>query len=361
MAVLTRDTPSRIGREPAEGGRLRPVNVWACIGVVFLTVEAIALIGWFTSGDATRTPTGPTPVPTYMKVFIHGSEVVSIVALAVFLYYVLYRPWRRDGRISVDGLFCLVFLTIFWQDTFNNFFQHWFTYNAEFVNLGAWYPHVPGWYSPNANLTPTPLLLYTAYVWGIFGVAMTGNVVMRKAKARWPQLGTRGLIGVCFAFFIVVEGIVEPLMVLSGIAAYPGGIPWLTLFHGKYYQFPLTEWFLWSVAWTAWSCLRYFRDDKGRTVVERGVDEIQANPRRNTLRRFFALAGACNAIYLVLFNIPAAIVGLYSGPWPEDITKRSYLTDGYCGPGTEYACPGPGIPVPRPDSLHLDPQGRLVR
>jgi hypothetical protein len=74
--------------------------------------------------------------------------------------------------------------------------------------------------------------------------------------------------------------------------------------------------------------------------------------------QFLALAGAINATFL-LYNVPAAISGLYASPWPEDITRRSYFTNGICGSGTTYACSGPAIPIPRPDSLHVTPNGEL--
>ncbi|MND02321.1 hypothetical protein D3C83_216600 [compost metagenome] len=46
--------------------------------------------------------------------------------------------------------------------------------------------------------------------------------------------------------------------------------------------------------------------------------------------------------------------------WPADVQKRSYLTNHICGAGTDYACGGPAVPIPRPGSFHLDPEGRLV-
>jgi hypothetical protein len=74
--------------------------------------------------------------------------------------------------------------------------------------------------------------------------------------------------------------------------------------------------------------------------------------------RFLALVGACNVIFLVCYSLPNALLGLYASPWPKDVIDRSYFSY-LCGPGTDYACPGPGIPIPRPDSVHVDPDGRL--
>lgn len=347
-----------VGRSADVTPRFQLIKAWAALGVLFLVVEGMALTRWITSGDAKRTPTGSDPVPGYMKVAIHGAEVVSVAAFALFLALVLLRPWRREGHITLDGLFCLVFVTVFWQDTFSNFFQPWFTYNAEFINLGTWDSHVPGWLSPHGNLIAAPLFLHLAYVWGIFGAVIGGCAVMRRAKVRWPSLGTAGMMGIALAIFFVVEGLAEPGMLVSGIASYPGAISWLTLFHGHYYQFPVYEWLLFSTVWAGWACLRYFRDDKGRTIAERGLDELEVTGARRTGVRFLALVGACNAIFLVCYSLPNAMFGLYASPWPKDVADRSYFSY-LCGPGTDYACPGPGIPIPRPDSVHVDPQGRL--
>jgi len=332
---------------------------WATLGGVLLAVEAWALAGWVVSGDASSTPTGADPVPGHMKVAIHGAEAVSVVAFVVFVALVVVRPWRREGRITLDGLFCLAFFTVFWQDTFSNFFQHWFSYNAEFIDLGSWDSHVPGWLAPHGNLVAAPLFLHLAYVWGIFGAALLGCVVLRRAKTRWPRLGPAGLMGIAFGFFVVVEGLAEPGMLLSGFATYPGSIRWLTLFDGHYYQFPINEWLLFALAWASWCCLRFFRDDHGHTIAERGLERVGLRGARRTGLRFLALVGATNAAFLVCYSLPNALFGLYADPWPADVTSRSYFSY-LCGPTTAYSCPGPGVPIPRRGSSHLGPDGRLV-
>src|SRR5204863_10981 len=57
-------------------------------------------------------------------------------------------------------------------------------------------------------------------------------------------------------------------------------------------------------------------------------------------------------------------VGLFWGPhggtFPTDITKRSYFMYGVCGPGTDYMCPGPDVPLPKMNGLHVNPEGQLV-
>ncbi len=47
--------------------------------------------------------------------------------------------------------------------------------------------------------------------------------------------------------------------------------------------------------------------------------------------------------------------------FPAEVIDRSYFTNAMCGPGTDYACPGPTVPISvGPDSAHATPDGRFV-
>lgn len=360
-AVKERSPVPEPGGSQFEPPRFKPVKAWAWLGVVFLTVEIIAMSGWVLSGDMKRTPTGPTPIPDWMRWTAHGWEVLGLFAYAWFLWVFLIKPWRREGHITLDGLFCIVFQTMYWQDSLLNYFQTWCTYNTVFWNLGAWDPHILGWLSPNGNLMAEPLIwVMPIYVTLVFGPVVTGCWAMRKIRARYPQMGNVGLLASVFGLFVIFDLIMEPAFLRLGYYSYPGAIRSLSLFPGTYYQFPLYEAIIWPATYTVWAGLRYFKNDKGQTIAERGVEDLKVGPKQKTWVRWLALTGVCNLIFMVVYSLPAAIAGLHADPWPEDVTKRSYLTDGFCGPGTEYACPGPNVPIPRPDSAHLGPNGELV-
>jgi uncharacterized protein DUF5135 len=270
------------------------------------------------------------------------------------------RPRRRDRRMSSDGLLCLAFLTLFWQNSLISFFQISLTWNAYMVNFGGWELKIPGWMAPNANHTAEPFVaLPPMYIYFMFFAVIIGCAVMRLIKRRFPQLGTFGLTMTAFGAFMVFDAILEPLLMMSGVWTYPGAIKGLTLYHGHYWQFPMYEAVLFGGCWAAWCCLRYFRNDKGHTVVERGVDELRVSPKTKTWLRFFALSAFLN-VTMLAYSMVWGVFGLYSSEWPKDITKRSYLVNNLCGKGTEYACPGPDVPVPRRGSAHLDPDGNLV-
>lgn len=358
MITAEKETDRR--RQPVgRPSRFKPVKAWALVGVAGVVMEVYVLSAWFVSGDAASVPTGPTAVPLYMKAFATFLQIGSIAAGVVFVAVFVVRPWRRDGRLSADGLLCIACLTMFWQDTLINFFGPWFTNNAVFSNLGSWDAQIPGWLSPNGHLNLSPLAVdFPAYIWMFFGGALVGCAFMRQLQTRNPDLGRFALAVRCYGAFVAVDLVLELVFLRSGLYSFPGAISWLTLFHGHYYQFPVYEALFFPLAWTLWSCLRYFRDDLGGTVAERGLDEVRTGPRRRTGLRLLALAGACNAI-LFLYSVLVAVPGIYASPWPEDVLTRSYLTHGLCGPGTSYACPGPGVPIARPDSAHLRPDGTL--
>lgn len=341
--------------------KTRPVMFWAMLGAMFLALIVYLLVAWLTSGNVTTTHSGPTPVPTWMKVTLRTWEFVGIPITIYTVYHFVVRPWRRDGRLSPDGLMLLAMMTCYWQDIMLDYTQYWCTYNSYLFNFGSWNAQIPGWLPPNGNQLVEPFLwAWPLYAYMCFLAAVLGCFVMRKAKARWPELGKFGLFMVCFGFIFVLDVILEPVFMALGFYTYAGAIPWMTIFHGHYYQLPIYQSVLFSATLAGWASLRYFRNDKGQTVAERGIDQMRCTARNKTRLRFLALVGVANVIYLGFYNIPYQFFALHAAPWPKDIIERSYFTNNLCGPGTEYACSGPNVPIPRPDSAHLSPDGELV-
>jgi len=157
------------------------------------------------------------------------------------------------------------------------------------------------------------------------------------------------------ALDVVGEGLVWlPL----GFWEYPGGYG--LLFPSTYHKYPVNEMLTIGVMFTAVCSLRYFRDDRGYTIAERGIERLRAG-RRQTALRILAVIFAMHLILTLAYNLPNSVVGAHSRPWPADLQKRSYLTDGICGEGTDRMCPGPGVPLPRGNgSAYIDLHGQLV-
>jgi hypothetical protein len=329
MTLLTRPEHEGV---PIARRRIPPVVCWASVGVLSFAVFTLVWIAWFASGDASPTPRGATAVPLWMSVAIRVQEVTTVLALLAYLRTFVIRPWRRLGSPTSDGLIVLALLTLYWQDPLLNYRHIYVTYNAGFVNLGSWAAHIPGWQSAQASRLAEPLLWeWPLYVVALFSLSLVANRVMDKARARWPQISKIGLIAICYGFFIVSDVVIEPLLMVFGFSTYPSTIPWLTIFGGRYFQFPLYEAFILGAFWTGIACLRYFRDDHGHTFAERGIDPVPARSRRSTWLRFFGLAGALNTMMLLLFVLPSNVVSPLGGAWPHDIVDRSYLRNGFCG------------------------------
>lgn len=347
--------------EPVEK-KFKPVIFFAISGAIFLALEIYVMIDWiFFSGKVQRTPTGPDPVPEWMQWSILLITIVTLTAFVLAIYFFLIKPWRRDGHISTDGLFVFCFILIYWQDPFLNYTVTISTYNAQFFNLGAWTESVPGWMSPRGSLMAEALIwsgpCYLAFT---FTICVGACWLMRKFKAWRPQTGNFGMFMFCFAAFMVIDFIAETIYMRSATYTYAGVIPELTMFYGHYYQFPIYEVVIGGFTWAVWASLRYFKNDKGHTIAERGVDELRISQKRKTFVRFLALSGALNLAFLFLYNVPHNLIAPHTGPWPQDIQERSYLTNGFCGPDTTWACNAPNVPIPRKDAPHLSPQGTLV-
>ena len=341
--------------------RARPVLWFAALGVGFFLFCAYLMIRWVTGPDFTRLDPGPTPVPGYMRVagwmFTLGGGAVYVVTMVVFVV----RPWRRERRLTFDGLVVLAVHTIVWADALQNIIQPSIVYNRALPNLGNWYGAFPGWISPHPEKLAVPI----AWNWPVYSYtfllpAVAGCALMKRVARRWPRLGNPGRVLIVFGVFVVLDVVLEGfLWIRAGVYAYPGSIEWLTLWSGRYYQFPIYQGILWPGVWTAFTCLRYFRDDHGHSIVERGIDRVAAGPRAKTVLRFFAIVAAANIVY-VTYQLSLGAFAAYQTGWPDDITKRSYLVNELCGAGTDQACPGARMPIARRDSVHLDPTGNVV-
>jgi hypothetical protein len=349
-------------REPVVTERQTPaVKIWACLGVVSLLCFAYLWTAWITSGKAKTVHVGTNPLPHWMHVEFLVWEIGGLFVFAGFVWFFLVRPWRREGHITTDGLLVIAFLTLYWQDPLGDASGAWFTYNAGMINFGSWLGNVPGHLLPNANRMPEPLVwVWPIYVYCCLGMVLLATWLLRRFKARHPQMGTLGTVVTLFVGFWIFDAVLETCFNWMGIYVYTGSIHGVTIFSGSYFQFPLYEAILFGTTWASWTCLHYFRNDKGESFAERGLEKLRVTGWKRTGVRLLGLIGALNLLFMITYNLPAQYFGVHQGAWPKSIVSKSYLTDGLCGPGTSYACPGPLIPIAHPGSAHVDPSGNLV-
>gem|GEM_PF-854801 len=325
---------------------------WILHGAAWLALIAYCWSAWVLSGDFTPNTIGRGFEPTWYVVLVRCVEVVfGIFVTALVVWVFILRPKLRTGSLSFDGLFFLSALLLFFQEPWINWTSYQFLYATTFVNFGSWLDKIPGWSSPNGQLIPVPLVYATAYLWMCGWMGWAGSRWMSRLRRNDPTISTFAMIAQTFGLMLIVDVVVENIMVRTQLISYGSTVKSLTLFAGTDHQFPIYEPFSWCGTFILLSCLHFFRDERGRSWPERGIDKLRIrNGRLRTLARFAAIAGACQLTILVAFNIPYWFYALHSGPMPKAFIEREWRTGGVCGPATAYDCPDPKLPIARRSS-----------
>jgi Spirocyclase AveC-like len=334
------------GRRIVTGNRYNvPVVFWAVAGTVILATEAWTLLAWIASADFRSAAPGDSPVTAGFLYFVRAVEW-SVFALGLFLLWrVLVKPVVQTGSVSWDGMFLLAVLLLWWQDPMLNYVNFGFTYNAYLLNMGSWADKIPGISYVNVGRRPEPLLLmggfYAAFY---FCITAMGCATLRMVKRRHPDLGTAGMLVVLLLFMILVDAAIEVPFMLSGICAYPGVVHSLAFFAGKPWQWPVYEGVLIGAQFAAYTCLRFYRDDKGRSWVERGLDAISLPAAGKKVLSFLAICGFVQVYMIVCYQLPFNMITMQADTAPA---LPTYLNNGICGQGTGYACPSKQyVPLP---------------
>jgi hypothetical protein len=346
-----------------EPKRVQPVKLWAALGALTLAFMAYVLINWVTGPDFKKVPTGPTPLPSWMKAELNVLQVILIpIALGV-IYWFLVRPWRRERRIPVDGIFAIAFLTMSFQDPLSAYAQPWFTYNSYLLQYGSWVAGVPGMsaFHQSGAMVNEPLLIIPAvYVIALPIATSYGCFVMRRIRAWRPQTSAPALCAGLLLGMLIFDFIFEGLIMLPlGIWEYPGG-HWAILFEHAYNKYPFEETLTFGASLSVMSAVRFFRDDNGHTIVERGINELNITEPRKVSLRILAMIACVNLAFLCCYTLPNTLMSLSQPSWPTGLQQRSYLTDYVCGAETNRLCPGPTTPTVRNGGAYLGAGGKLV-
>jgi hypothetical protein len=348
----------------ASQAAFKPIEAWATLGGALLLLQIYVWTRWITGPYFVRVPAGVSDPPMYMKIMLTVNATVMLGGLPIATWIFIIKPWLRERRITTDGMLFGATGLMFFQDPLLNYLNTWCTYNAWLFNMGSWSSHIPGWVSPEepGHQVPEPLLINVAgYMWGVLMCTIVGCIVMRKIKTRWPNISNFHLILATYAYAIAFDFVMEACIVMPiGLYAYPGAIRSVSVFAGTYYQWPIYEGFMWGGVQAAMCCLRYFTDDHGRTVVERGLDKVGGGSVKQNLLRFLAIFAACSTFFFFFYNLPAQWMGMHADPWPEDVLKRSYFAGPVCGEGSPVPCPDPNVPVITKRSGYINAEGKFV-
>lgn len=344
--------------EPAARRAASPLTVaatplvvrWAWLGAAIMLFIVYVMGRWVVTGKAVPTDPGPDPLPDLTRQFIYWVQWVAMLAGAAAFWLIVIRPWRQEGRMTTTGMLYICWLTLFFQDPMMNYTSATLLYNSHMLNLGTWtLGSTPGWTSPNGNNLPEPLLLIIVG-YTIIGYSLCFPVLMmlNKFKERWPGLSKFRLAVIGILILIALDTLFEALLLRTGVYAYPGGIRALTLFAGETYQFPLTEGiFYGGFTIGATLVLLLYRDDRGQTFVERGLDKLRVGAGALQGIKFLALFGYVHLSMFIVFTIPMQWLATHSDAFP--LGYPSYMINGMCTYGAKLdQCPGPGVSMPRP-------------
>lgn len=344
---------------PTTFGTSRPspqVKLWATCGALSLAVITWSWGRWLFSGELKPQPPGPDDFSGLSMVYLRFFEI-SITTLAVYFFWrYVIKPVVRYRTLGLDSMIILGSLPMWWYDPIGaTYFQWSFSYNAYFWNFGSWVAYIPGWQSPNLErFAEPPLIGGSAYIWWVWGSILIGCAVLRKLRSRFPWMSNLTLFTILGLVMIPIDFFFEVVLaIIPGLWAYPGTVGELTLFPGERYQFPLYEPILVAAITMGWTMMRWFRDDRGRSFVQRGVDELRVSERAKTFVSFLAVTGFVHAVLVVGYMIPVNLITVKNDSFAE---VPSYLrAGGVCGQGTDYACPDKVVPIPKKGSLHITP------
>jgi hypothetical protein len=340
---------------------VRAIHVWSWIGTVLLAVTIWYTVKWVSSDAFVAVPYGPDLPPEWMRIVLNTGQVVMTTLWCFSFYWFVLRPWVRERRMTTDG-FILIGCTIasLW-DALTLVGQYWFTYNSYLVNRGSILTVVPMTLSPH---TPEaneawPLFFINTLYGNFVLVAIILCALLRTIRSRWPTIKTRSLVLLCFVLGAIADIVIEGFVMLPlGFWTYAGGL-W-AINPDKYYKFPIYEAFFAGSVFASLTAMRFFVDDKGRTLFERGIDKLVVSPIKRSYMRATAVLGGTVSIFIVCYHLPVAFLALHSTEWPDDVKNRSYFTNGICGPLVDLACPGPSTPIARPGAPRPDYSGRFA-
>ena len=352
MSVTPAEVRNTLGHRDSDTAAVR---FWIAWGGAWLALMCYCWGRWIFGPHFVQNTVGRELAPSWYVNLVHGVEIFAVVVTILIIWKFILSPKLRTGQISFDGLFFLGCWLLFFQEPWINWVSLQFLYSTVFINFGSWCGYIPGWSSPNPEKMPVAIVAWgSAYLWLVAIPAYCGSRFMSWLKARTPSIGLWQMVGTTYLVFVIFDLTLESFILRTELFNYGSTIPEFTLFAGEKHQFPLYEVLSWCATYTGLACLHHFRDDKGRSFVERGIDKLNIRGRAQTFTRFLTILGACQLIMLVTYNIPYSIYGLHAGPLLP--VYEEYRTAGVCGPNTDYACPDPNLPIARRSS----PTNRIV-
>lgn len=347
MTTFSTDRPTTELQAPPQPRRIAPAALLAVVGALVAGYALWTWGAWLADGPtpvtASRDPESPS------RWIARGYEAVMIT-VAVGLAIRIVRECRKERRLVFDAIMVIAgFFTLFW-DPMVDWMQPNFMYSSQWLNLNTWVSNAPGVINPTAHLMPQPVFIMLIYPFGLLGFAMILNHGMRDMQRRFPRIGHLELIAFTYAYGFGIGFALEAPMFLANLWGLPGA-PAALSFFGNNHRFAWAEYITTAIVFTTFAAVRFFRNDKGQTIGERGLDNFGV-AARTSISVFATIAMFAMSMWaLLLVQIPA---GLHSSPYPAGYP--AHLINGLCNipnnpnwtkPTAYGPCPGsPGFRMP---------------
>ena len=315
----------------------------ALAGAVCLLWGGWTIVAWIAAGPHQVTQFRDHGDPSWIAARLY--EAAALIMSAVVLTLVV-RGCRRQNRLTWDAQLCIAGLGVYWVDPLPNFYQPIVMYSSQWFNVTNWCSQTPFVVNTDCGRMPEAVaFLWPVYTFGLLAAAMLGGWVLRRVTARNPAVSFAKLVWISAALGAAIDMAMEIPIIRIGLWRYAAFPDALSIFGGEF-RYPMFEALVAIVFFAPVFMIRHCKDDRGRTVFERGLDHL--SPARRTGLSLLATIGLVQILVIVgcLLLIPLAP---YTGPFPR---YPAHLVNGLCDNGeftnTRYGpCPGsPGYKAP---------------
>ncbi|MDR3655961.1 MAG: spirocyclase AveC family protein [Mycobacterium sp.] len=277
---------------------------WPALGVLSGVLIVWKISSWVAAGVTSVSP-GHDTMPTLNLLVMHALEWVQFGAFVIIVGLVVVRPLIRRKALEFDGLFVLGAILLNFWDVLDNYWVFAFQYNAYQLNVSSWAGLIPGWHSPAPHLWAVPLaFVFGAYTWAFFLAVRMGTGLIQRIQKIFPACGILPAFGAVFVVDALLAAVSENVYLRVGAIANIRPYESLTLWDGTTHAFPLYNPILFGFTWTAMTALRWSRDARGFSFVERSIADVVRAPRAQTVLRFFAVFAFMEVAYILLYFLP---------------------------------------------------------
>lgn len=177
----------------------------------------------------------------------------------------------------------------------------------------SWGGFIPGWQGDSPELWAVPLgFIFGCYTWSWFAAVRVGSYVLRRlsgaqrARPRWSQYLVVYLVAAAQC------AVSELVFMRLGHWVYPTTVPGFTLWEGQY-AWPWFNPFLYGLTWLALIWLREtaMNDDRGLSVIERGIDRLPVAGWQQTAMRFLSIFSFSSVVYILTYFLPFNLIMMH--------------------------------------------------